>query len=647
MDADIDYTTIEATDDWPVWEIKFKVEDTGCGIDPQYTHMLFKKFSQLPQAPDPLRRGSGLGLSICQQIAQRMNGTVVAESEGVGKGSRFTLTLQLPGRADIGVPRDIAQAMSVNELIKQQTAAYHSETISHRTREQTPTLSLQFGPDDDLNTLAERITAPELLSTAVIVYHTSKIVAELLRRRLEAWGVLARVTNDQSTMMHLVAVSAFKATMQPYIPRLSEHALPSVSDLLVKIINEVNSSARRHEQVELSADRCKDVMHLVHRPFDTVLMVQVVGNDGALHAAASIKQIYKLVSEATRRVLQSKGLLKDSSDKIVGVGVLISAPLAYRQQHALDSGQVQHYLSQPVRPQQLFDALQLICERRRTGSDLRQHRRLASEQATPMQTNTPRLSVPDLRARMYRTPSIGSRSLTTGGASLPSAALPNILDTEEDDTSEPVTLAALSPSALRSTSNPERGRGDQEPDWKLLRILVVEDNPINSKVLGRLLTKTRYANVSYAVDGLQAINAVTGVTLLPDQLDDAEANPAHYCCNTQAANIFDLVLMDWQMPLCDGLQASRIIRRFGEANPMLGVSNTQPHIITVTANAMIGDREKCLQSGTNAYLAKPVRQFELTKLIDAVNFSTTTTSKPANNASSPRVAGKDDTSVMR
>jgi len=70
---------------------------------------------------------------------------------------------------------------------------------------------------------------------------------------------------------------------------------------------------------------------------------------------------------------------------------------------------------------------------------------------------------------------------------------------------------------------------------------------------------------------------------------------------------YDLILMDWQMPHMDGLEATRVLREHYDAEALC--------IIAVTANAMSGDVEMCLDAGMNDYLSKPVRVDELsTKL---------------------------------
>ncbi len=115
-----------------------------------------------------------------------------------------------------------------------------------------------------------------------------------------------------------------------------------------------------------------------------------------------------------------------------------------------------------------------------------------------------------------------------------------------------------------------------------LRILLAEDNPVNQKLALRLLAQLGYT-AQVAGDGLQAIAAL-------------EHDP------------FDLVLMDVQMPELDGLGATRQIRATWPKRPLW--------IVAMTANAMAGDREACIDAGMNDYLSKPIRPPELAAALE-------------------------------
>jgi CheY-like chemotaxis protein len=118
-----------------------------------------------------------------------------------------------------------------------------------------------------------------------------------------------------------------------------------------------------------------------------------------------------------------------------------------------------------------------------------------------------------------------------------------------------------------------------------LHVLVAEDNPVNQRIVQQLLRK-RKLTVTLADDGRQAVDAFQ-------------------------AGRFDLVLMDVQMPEMNGFEAVAAIRALEQAQG-------RPHtpIVAVTAHAMVGDREKCLEAGMDAYLSKPVRRQLLFELVD-------------------------------
>jgi len=119
-------------------------------------------------------------------------------------------------------------------------------------------------------------------------------------------------------------------------------------------------------------------------------------------------------------------------------------------------------------------------------------------------------------------------------------------------------------------------------DLKTRRILVAEDNPINQFVLQELLEPTG-VQIVLANNGQEAVDAV--------QADDS----------------FDLVLMDMQMPIMGGLEATLKIRELSTAQSL--------PIIAVTANAMEEDKDKGLAIGMNAYLTKPIDPAELLRVL--------------------------------
>ena len=108
------------------------------------------------------------------------------------------------------------------------------------------------------------------------------------------------------------------------------------------------------------------------------------------------------------------------------------------------------------------------------------------------------------------------------------------------------------------------------------RVLVAEDNPVNQRVVQALLARLG-VQVEIVQDGCEALGARTRGT-------------------------WDIVFMDCQMPGLDGFEATRSWRRAEGASGARRVP-----IIALTANALAGDRELCLEAGMDDYLAKPIR----------------------------------------
>jgi CheY-like chemotaxis protein len=177
---------------------------------------------------------------------------------------------------------------------------------------------------------------------------------------------------------------------------------------------------------------------------------------------------------------------------------------------------------------------------------------------------------------------------------------------------KPVIASELLPAMLDQFGVAAVGastRRDEFPAFQPRRILLAEDNPVNQKVVLGFLHKWGQ-QIVVASDGRQAVQAV-------------EREP------------FDLVLMDVQMPEMDGYEATAAIRVWER--------KTGHHIpiVAMTAEAMKGDRELCLEAGMDDYLTKPIDTAALYKLIakyPAHVLTEATTPAAANRQATPSAA---------
>ena len=144
----------------------------------------------------------------------------------------------------------------------------------------------------------------------------------------------------------------------------------------------------------------------------------------------------------------------------------------------------------------------------------------------------------------------------------------------------------LAPVELRSTVG-------MEPPARVLEVLVVEDNPVNQTVAKRMLEHVGHS-VTVANNGEEALEAIDN-------------------------RHFDVVQMDVQMPVMGGIEATQAIRAREARRSWVLAGDWKPvPIIAMTAHAMEGDRERCLQAGMDDYVAKPVRPEALFAAIERV-----------------------------
>ncbi len=145
-----------------------------------------------------------------------------------------------------------------------------------------------------------------------------------------------------------------------------------------------------------------------------------------------------------------------------------------------------------------------------------------------------------------------------------------------------VTVPVSTDSSMEDAAPEDARTFVMDAAW---RVLVVEDNPVNSLLTQRLLASMGVASDSQP-NGLAGVEA-------------HERAP------------YDIIFMDLQMPVLDGLEATGRIRKFEASRPEIPPA----YIIALTADAMSGDRQRCLAAGMNHYLSKPIRRPEMVAVL--------------------------------
>jgi CheY-like chemotaxis protein len=146
---------------------------------------------------------------------------------------------------------------------------------------------------------------------------------------------------------------------------------------------------------------------------------------------------------------------------------------------------------------------------------------------------------------------------------------------------------------IPSNSDPSAALGSSsqtDRQHEKARILLAEDNPVNQLVAKGLLRKLGY-DADIVANGVAVLEAL-------------KSTP------------YDIILMDCQMPEMDGFSAARAIRTREHSSDQGSHRRSPVHIIAITANAMMGDRQKCLAAGMDDYLSKPMHLSELEAVLE-------------------------------
>ncbi len=517
-------------------ELLFEVKDTGIGIPTNKIKMLFKAYSQTDASISRKFGGTGLGLAISAQLIELMKGKIWVESI-VGKGTRFLFTLNC----------------------------------------EIPT---EFSPP--------KFEVNHLNGLKCLVISENPTMRYILARRFRQWKMQTKIVSKFEDAQHIIGIEEFRILIVDIVSESKK------ANMFLKV-NQINPTGR----------------------IPSIALISLGKN--------ATPDLHLIANETITKPLKTEILAKTIS-KIVNIREIPkNTPLTIHPQNDIQSTLINNLIpiekaktlkilvaeDNPVNQKLIMSVL------KKMGFDAKlvENGRLAVEEEEKQQYDLilMDLQMPDMDG-LNATKNIiinARKRMRPKIIALTANAMPGdkekCLDAGMDDyISKPIQLKLLSEkiaqwiewdkrsnlpatdneisvaqstsekinSSLISSTEALKIEVPKENPQQNIKILVAEDNPVNQKLIMSILKKLGYT-ASLAENGELAYDAAT-------------------------KDNFDIIIMDLQMPVMDGLDASRKIKSSEIINP-------KPIIIALTANAMAGDRERCLEAGMDDYMTKPIQ----------------------------------------
>ena len=632
--------------------LHFSVQDNGIGIPVEMQSRLFKPFSQVHSDAARNFGGTGLGLVISKHLAEIMGGRIWVESEA-GRGSCFHFSIACKGD-NSDAPLHL---MQIPMALTPTSAAANggSEQLNPHAHLLPIARALLIHPNDR----ASYLLCSLMEQWGIATHRTNSVSAacEWLqeeKKRLQ--------TQKDVVSVHIVLVDYRTVSTATDASIATANAASRAAALTSSIIRHSSGAMEADEQADdmFDLDRLRDVSNA------STAGTALAPSFGTLYApdAQSLQRLRKYVA-----ALLSVSPAVGESSAAIDVPLVVLAPLARQRRFKPLSAYIAGFLTTPLKPHQLYATLQQAAKGALVAtasgasgtptpimSTLQQSRQLSANSSDVAQPQV--LGEQSLRAvpiaLLGETHSLAKRAeerSTVGKAPQQSQPSPNDssatiainkqpLSPSLSPTSTSVTavtpvtatdaagsntvvkrsspaaasvlsrpsspsLAPRSPLLNPSTASPRTlsraltsrsscgvGAGVSFATTHPFPVLlIVEDNLVNQKVLQRMLVRLGYSagGVVTVDNGKLALEAVE------------ERGRHHGNTHKQPPPPFPFVFMDIFMPCLNGLEATRAIR----ASTVLP-SSRQPYIVALTANAMTGDREVCIEAGMNHYCSKPV-----------------------------------------
>ena len=553
--------------------VKFAISDTGIGIPPERMDRLFQTFSQVDASSTRKYGGTGIGLAISKKLTELMGGEIGVESE-LGKGSTFWFTIPFEKQAHDTLPASSLRAnlnglralivddnQTNRTILRHQLTSWGMKPHTAKDAYQALEMLATAAEEDrayDLAILDYQMPEMDGISLAKAINNNPALTATRLvlltsvgRRgdgeRARDVGVDAYLTKPvrQSQLYECLRTvlgqpaKPQEATRSVLVTRhtLAEAKHQTRPRILVAEDNPVNQKliVRLLEKMDYRADVAANGLEAIDAlsriPYAAVLMdCQMPEMDG-FEATAAIRKHDGENGQHTPIIAVTAHAMKGDRERCLVAGM-------------------DDYITKPVKSDDLRATLDRFFNQTREKSVV-ETRKPAAKQPVSVSISSP----PEVVQPPSSVPPIVAQRQTD---TQPTSAVPQQV---------PVDVL-VTPSLIPKTP----------------RLLVAEDNPVNQKLIVRLLEKLGH-QADIAANGHEAVEAIS-------QLD------------------YSVVLMDCQMPEMDGFEATAEIRKRDEQD---GIHTP---VIAVTAHAMKGDRERCLAAGMDDYVSKPVRSEDLKAALD-------------------------------
>lgn len=543
-------------------KLSFYVRDNGPGIAPEMQIRVFEAFVQGDISNQIKKAGVGLGLSICRQLAERMNGTITLKSQ-LGHGSTFIFEIPLSFRlADENSPMSSAMDTSSSSFIgpSQEFKGYTPVNSERKKSEYSiltdsgSALTNRSSPTAEKanEKSTENVAAPPPKRSVLTrtLSSTSQITKGFLSSRRRTQESLFR-SKDLSTPTdeedNRIGDSLFEDNV--VVSQRRRDISPRVGTMPNKSESDISSHEPRNRRAS--------------------------GSRGFF----SFKEKPKLLRTSSE-VPPDSG--SDSPISVKGSPSSPSPTSSYQPRRSNDFGSTSPggFFRNTFGKEDRGEIPPPVPKIENKVAPESKPQTKPAANSKPAPESKPETASKSETAPASGAPASGTPAGGAGGAPADASA-----DTSKFKMALPdAHNVAVVPDIPRPSLVPKKSFVEQLP--KDIKVLVVDDNFVNQEVIARMLKLEGLASTEVANDGEQAVEKVR------KSIEDND--------------VFDVIFMDVQMPKMDGRQATRVIRQ----ELKLSIP-----VVAVSAFANQENKDDCFEAGMNEFLSKPVRRPELRNLL--------------------------------